>query len=144
MISFPTLFISLHAHSIIQVLRSVAFVFWRRTDGSMVTAHVLAQYDKKSEGRGQPKKPKYADTLRKMFLKEVHDLKFQSFTPKVSIFSRTADSIKHVNTFLVKFSAEKQPPNCTSSSNTVFSFVDYFNSFWSISSSSTFSRKWKL
>lgn len=42
----------------------------------MVTAHVLAQYDKKSEGKGQPKKLKYADTLRKMFLKEVRDLKF--------------------------------------------------------------------
>lgn len=34
----------------------------------MGTAHVLAQYGKKSEGKDEPKKLKYTDTFKKMFL----------------------------------------------------------------------------
>lgn len=65
----------------------------------MVTAYVLAQYDKKSEGKGEPKKLKYTDILIKMFWKKVHDLKFQSFTSKYQSLIEVL-TISNLATFL--------------------------------------------
>lgn len=85
----------------------------------MVTAYVLAQYDNKSEEKGETKRLKYADILIKMFWKTVHDLKFQSFTSKYQLLIEVL-TISNLATFFVKFSAEKQPLNYNSSSNAVF------------------------